>query len=264
MRLKNIKLLLLAVLLLGSAGCVCRPGVVEHPGTAAVSREELLSRIGERTRYWSSYQANVHIRGATAKGKFRLRAVILAQLPDLLRLEAFTPLGQTAGVLVFNPKGASLWIPSEQVVYQSKRAETLVKHFLGAPVPVETFGYSLVASLPPDLKVKELRPSQAGSGWTISTEESPGHLGFTWSLLSQPPAMKAVSVRQGPLDYTIGYEPATSLEPGQIPGEIRFVSSQWQMEVKVDQMKPGPEIRSGAFDLSAPAGIRRVRLSEAP
>ena len=86
---------------------------------------------------------------------------------------------------------------------------------------------------------------------------------FTWSLLSQPVAMKAVSVRQGPLDYTIGYEPAARLEFQQVPGEVRFISSQWHMEVRVDQMTPNPKIRSAAFDLPVPAGVRRVHLTEA-
>lgn len=261
MRFKNINLLLIPVLLLALAGCVCRPGVIERP--RAVSRDELLSKLAERTRYWSSYQANVHIKAQSAKGKFRLRAVILAQLPDRFRLEAFTPIGQTAGVLVFNPTGASLWIPSEQVLFTSDQPETLVKHFLGVPIPVETFGYSLAASIPPDLGVSEPRPAPVDSGWTITTADSRDDLRFTWSLLSQPVAMKAVSVRQGPLDYTIGYEPAARLEFQQVPGEVRFISSQWQMEVRVDQMTPNPEIRSAAFELTVPAGVRRVHLNEA-
>jgi hypothetical protein len=140
----------------------------------------------------------------------------------------------------------------------------LINHFLGIPVPAEIFGYGLTASIPRGVELSEPKPSTLDSGWTISTTGGTGgsdSLVSTWSLLSQPLAMKTVSVRQGTLDYTIGYEPAASLELRQTPGEIRFASSQWRLEIGVDQMMPNPEIRSGAFDLPVPAGIRRVRLT---
>jgi hypothetical protein len=257
MRFSHIHLSL-AVVLFVLTGCTSRPFVIERP--QPMSRTDLLAKLGARGLHWSSYQANVHIRAQSAKGKYRLRAVIVARLPGQFRLEAFTPMGQTAGILVFGSRGASLWIPSEQVIYSSDRAETLIEHFLGVPVPLETFGYSLAASMPPGFQPGDLDPVPLDAGWTLSSTDRAKGLSFTWYFLSRPPALKAVTVGEGPLRYTIDYEPATTLDPDQIPGEIRFVSPQWQMEIKIDQMKPSHDIQESAFNPAFPAGIRRVEL----
>jgi len=257
MRFSHIHLLLAAVII-ALTGCTSRPFVIER--AQPMSRTELLSKLGARGLHWSSYQANVHIKAQSPKGKYRLRAVIVARLPYQFRLEAFTPMGQTAGVLVFGPKGASLWIPSEQVIYSSDKAETLILHFLGVPVPLETFSYSLAASMPPGFQPGDLTPVPLDAGWTLSSTDRSGGLSFAWHFLSRPPALKAVTVGEGPLRYTIDFEPATNLDPDRIPAEIRFVSSQWQMEIKIDQMTASPDIQESVFNPALPAGIRRVEL----
>src|SRR5690348_6554702 len=115
----------LAVLLFATAcvGPKVRPpeGVVPRP--EALSSEEWNSRLASRAETWHRFQANLRIKAESPKGKASLRAIVVAVLPDRVRLEAFNPWGQTVALLLLDKGDSSLWVPSENVVYTARRAE---------------------------------------------------------------------------------------------------------------------------------------------
>lgn len=248
---------IVAVLVLWNGGCARRPEVVEKPGP--ISTAELLSKLRFRSDSWKNYQAKVQIKGENAKGKFRFRSVLVSQLPDLVRLEAYTIWGQTAGLLIMNRKDSKLWIPSEKVVYVTRDAENLARYFLGVPIPLQLFGYSLAASVPPD-QLDDWEIHRTDSGWSADSNLPAKGLNLVWQFLSQPPALHAINVKGWRSDYHILYKPAVNVGYQHTPDKIAFMSSDWQMEVEISQIKATAGEQPSLFEMTLPEGVRRVSL----
>lgn len=249
---------ILLVLTLFIGGCTIRPPIVERP--LAPLKEELLPKLLERAHYWQNYTAKLHINAESTKGKFRrVQTVVLATPPDLFRLEAFSLWGQTVGALVADEEGSSLLIPSEKVIFSADRAETLIEYFIGVPIPLETLLYSLVASVPPE-QLKEIEIEEQALNLVAHSRDARRSWQFTWHFLRQPLALRAVEVQEGPWSYRIAYDPPVALDSQQVPSKISFTSSQWQMEVKVNQIAASPDLKASSFRMSFPAGLRTVDL----
>lgn len=248
---------IVAILALWNSGCARHPEVVKKPGP--ISTAELLSKLRFRSDSWQDYQAKLQIKGESAKGKFRFRSVIVSQLPDLLRLEAYTIWGQTAGLLIMNKRDSRLWIPSEKVVYVARNAENLIKHFLGVPIPLQLFGYSLAASVPPD-QLDDWQIRRTTTGWSAESNLPARGLHLVWQILSQPPALHTINVKGWQSDYSILYRPAVNIDYANTPDKITFLSSQWQMEVDISQMKATRGEQPSLFEMPSLAGVRRVNL----
>jgi len=237
-------------------GCSPAKIRVEPPPTTF---EEGVDQIRTRTEYWQNFQARLRIRAESPRGRMRLNAVVLAQLPEKFRLEAFNVVGQTAGLLLITREGSSLYIPSEKVIFTAASAETLIEHFLGIPIQGDTFGYSLIAGAPPE-QLSGLRIYPAGSGWRGYSEAHFADRAFSWEFMPRTAALKTIGVRDGQWTYTIAYEPAVLLTPREAPKKIGFESSEWKLEVTVDEIQPSKELPDKVFVQSRPAGIREIDL----
>ncbi len=265
--------LLVAVL----SSCAPRSRVVELPPSAgAVSEKTLVDTLRSRIDHWKSYQANLRVRAEGSKGRYSFRTLVVADLPGRFRLEAYSPWGQAVGVLLFDSGTSSLWIPSEKVVYTAERAEALVEHFLGVPVSVEVLAYSVIAAIPPEF-LDGLDLEQACSGWVARAPFFPGErsaartgLGggaaagsqglLAWHFTSSPLFLDAVNVERGKWKYEIRYDPAVGLDFAKAPERIEFRSSEWRMEIGVEEIRQAPEPPESSFTLPVPAGARVIDL----
>jgi outer membrane biogenesis lipoprotein LolB len=257
-----IRGLLLAICCtLGVTACaVFRPAPQEAlpPGAG-----ELPALLLQRAAYWQSYQAQLTIRLQTPQGKFRVQATLLAKPPEWLRLEATNLGGQTIWVLTFNPQNATLWLPAEKVIYQAKRGETILNHFLGTPIPTEVFAYSFIGCIPPD---------QVGSARFRLTQERSKLVGrfqdrdfkwrFSWALLASPPALQGLKAEETPTEesYAIRFEPAIDLQPTSKPDKVLISSKQWQLEAIIKQMQKPEQLPPALFSLPPVPGTRVVNL----
>jgi outer membrane biogenesis lipoprotein LolB len=257
--LHPILILCLILSLFMQAGCAPRPTVVERR-PEAVSDADLLRALQARTDYWKQFQAKLHLSAeSSSKGKLRrIQTVALAALPDHFRLDAFTPMGQAAGAMVSNPGSSSLWIPSEGIAYQADRAETLIEHFIGVPVPLETLLYGLAACVPPS-QLEKLEVSQGKSGPVARYKDTAGSWQFTWQFVSQPLALQSVAVQEHGRSYEIRYDPPVGLNVQDSAKKITFTASQWRMEATVDQISKPLQLQSTVFQLPLPGGIRTVK-----
>jgi outer membrane lipoprotein-sorting protein len=202
------------------------------------------------------------VRVESPKGRYSLRAVLVAKLPDRIRLEAFNPFGQTVGVLLQDQGKSTLWIPSEKVVYTASKTENLTGHFLGVPIPPEIFGYSLVACIPPDyLQRLDVTADASGTTRAVAAQQK-RDLSLSWTLRSGPLAMESLDVRQGNRKYVVNYEPAADLVLVEAPRKISFTSADWQMEVTVNQVRNAPDLSDSVFNVTYPDGLKRVDLDE--
>lgn len=257
MRLRTFQLLFLFALTGMLTACASKPPVAIPP--TLLPQEDLIAKLRTRSELWQGYQAKVGVRGEGAKKTFSAQAFIVADPPRRLRFEAHK-LGQTAGVLVFNESRSALWNPSEQVVYHAASGESLVDHFLGAPIPPETFSRSLIAVMSKDqLDRMQILPEE--SGLLLHIKDPRSEMAFTWKLAAQSEAVESILVREGPRSYTVTYEPPVDLDPKSVPRKVKFESDQWKLEVKIDQLLPSQNPPDSTFTLTLPEGTRSVDLA---
>lgn len=257
MKCRSVAFWMVGMVLVFGWSCAKRPAPIETP--EAISTQELVARVKARSSFFRSYQAKLQIAGQSPKGSFRFQAALAANPPDAFRLEAFTNWGQTAGVFLVQKADARLWIPSEKVVYRAAHAEVLVQHFLGLSVPMEILGASLIGAVPGD-QLSSLQVHREHYGWRATSDFKALNSEVSWQFLAAPPALKAITVTGKGLGYDIGYEPQVELDMNSTPSRILFTSSQWQMEVKVSQMRINPDLPSAIFNIAFPQGTREVDL----
>lgn len=257
MKYRSVTFCFAAMVLVLGLSCAKHPGPIEKP--ESISTEELVTRLKARSSFFQAYQAKLQITGQSPKGSFRFQAAIAAKHPDALRLEAFTNWGQTAGVFLFYNNDSRLWIPSEKVVYRASHAEVLVRHFLGLSVPMEILSSSLIGSVPED-QLSALQVHREHYGWSATSKFKTVSSDASWQFLANPPALKAIKVTGKGFGYDIGYEPQVELDLNSTPSKVLFTSSQWQMEVKVSQMRINPELPPAIFKIAFPEGTREVNL----
>jgi outer membrane biogenesis lipoprotein LolB len=245
------------IFLLTLEGCARRLPLVEQP--QPVSFTEWLPALQERSQHWKNYQAKVHLKTQTSDKKVNLNGIILARLPDQFRMEVFR-LGQTVGVLTLSHGLASLFVPSEKTVYTADRSERLIDHFMGIALPLDTLGYSLSASLPPN-QLAGLQLVRHDSGWTGYARPSPEGWSYAWQFLSAPQEMVSVSVTRDTQDYTIHYDPPVGLVADQAPQKVIFTSSQWQIELTVEAITALPILQDSVFSTDFAGEFRYVDLS---
>jgi outer membrane biogenesis lipoprotein LolB len=229
------------------------------PPPQTASFDESVHKLGARSDHWRGYQAKLRIRADGTKGKMRFQAIVLANLPDQLRLEAFSLVGQTVALFTMNNAKPALWIPSEKMIFTAERPETLIEHFFGIPLPAGVFAYNLAAVVPPG-QIDKLHPRQDASGWKAESASDGTGTSWRWEFTAQPPALKSVAVKDGPWECRITYDPAVGLEPGDVPQKIRLESAQWRMDITVEQIVPASAFEASAFTPPVQSGIRTVDL----
>ena len=244
----------IALLLLITAGCPRPPGPIERPPAAPFD----LSKLKERSGFWRDYQSKFRLRVDSQTTKFSSRAIIFVKGRDCLRFETFTPFGQTAALYVFNETGPELLIPSQKVIFTARRAETLVHEFLGVTLPADLFHFVLAALVPPE-QLDHIE-SRLDAGVRRLVWNRDGSY-FEWQVRgSASPALEGAFIRSTGFEGRVTYDPPVPLTQEAVPEKIRISSSEWNMEVKVEELKPTSQFQPSAFTMPNLPGIRKVDL----
>ncbi len=257
MKVYRSKLLVLGIFLLALSACA---GPAARRGIAPGWSETQRSKIQERSDFWRSYQATLHVTAETEKGRVqRLKTLVLAVPPDRFRMEAMSPFGSTVALLLVEPSGASLWVPSEQALLTAEHAELLLKQAIGIPLPVAPFAYCLAAAIPPD-QLKGAVVGQQEEGFVLQTEEPRHGWSFSWHFVNGSLALKKLTVRGAEREYSITYDPPVDAEVTAVPKRISVATAEGQIDVKVDQIKSAPSLQEAAFQVTLPSSVRRIDL----
>lgn len=257
MNTSRIRLMALLIAVLVLTACTGQRAKV---GLLTGWSETQQAKLQQRSEFWRSYQATLHVTAETEKGRVqRLKTLVLAVPPDRFRLEAMSPFGSTVALLLVEPSGASLWVPSEQALLTAERAEVLMQQAIGIPLPVETFSYCLAAAVPPD-QLKEAVAEKRDGGFVLEAKDPRHGWQFAWQFTDGPLALKQLSVRGGEREYAITYDPPVDIEVGAVPNRIRVATAEGQIDVKVDQIKSAPSLQEAAFRVTFPESVRRIDL----
>jgi len=245
--------LLLFVLI--SAGCA-RPFVpAEKPDIQPADIEKLK----ERSTFWRDYQAKFRLRVESKTSKFSSRAIILVDGRNFVRFETFTSLGQTAALYVSNETGPALLIPSEKVSFTAQRPETLINEFLGVSLPADIFRYALTASVPPEL-LDNIESRFESGAWHLISHS--GNSYFEWQIAAGSQFVRGFTVRSAEFDGRVSYDPPVSISKEAVPGKIRISSSEWNMEIDLQELKPTHEFKPSAFYMPEMSNIKKVDLDK--
>ncbi|MGA2400857.1 MAG: lipoprotein insertase outer membrane protein LolB [Syntrophobacteraceae bacterium] len=213
----------------------------------------------ERSDFWSDYQCKFRLRVDSKTSKFSSRAIVFIKGRDFVRFETFTPFGQTAALYVSNEIGPSLLIPSEKVIFTAQRPETLVREFLGVTLPVEVFRYALTASVPPR-RLDHIESRSDAGVWRLISKDEGNY--FEWQITAGSPALKGAFFRSAEFEGRVSYDPPVALAKEAVPDKIRISSSEWNMEILIEELKPVSQFQPSAFYMPNLPDARKVDLDK--
>ena len=254
---RSFVLLCLLILMVISAGCAHPTGNLPAVSGKPPAPSLEIAKLKERSDFWRDYQCKFRLRVDSKTSKFSSRAIVFAGGRNFVRFETFTPLGQTVALYVFNETGPALLIPSEKVIFTAQRPETLVRQFMGVSLPVDLFRYALTASVPAEQFEHIKSRSEAGGLGLISN--SGGNF-FEWRVNAVSLDLEAILVRSAEFEGRVSYDPPVGLTKEAVPEKIRITSSEWNMEIVVEELKPAPSFQPSIFYLPSLPDVRRVDL----
>jgi hypothetical protein len=216
------------------------------------------SKLKERSDFWSNYQSKFRLRVDSQTAKFSSRAIIFVEGRDFVRFETFTPFGQTAALYIFNKTGPALLIPSQKVIFTARRPETLVHEFLGVTLPVDVFRFVLAASVPPE-QIDYIESRLDAGVWRLIWNGEGSY--FEWQISAgSSPALQGVFVRSAGFEGRVTYDPPVAISKEAVPDKIKISSSEWNMEVLVEELKPASQFQPSTFYLPDLPDMRKVDL----
>jgi len=217
------------------------------------------AKLKEKSDFWRDFQAKFRLRVDSQTAKFSSRAIIFVRGRDFIRFETFTPLGQTAALYVFNKTGPALLIPSQKVIFAAQHPETLVREFLGVTLPVDIFRSILTASVPPE-QIDRIESRFDAGAWRLISNDGVSY--FEWQISSGSPALQEVFVHSAGFEGRVSYEPPVALSKDAVPDKIRISSSEWTMEIVVEELKPTSQYQPAIFYMPDLPDVRKVDLDK--
>ncbi len=251
MKSKHVIFVLLLAFLL-PAGCARQPAVRQAVPTPVKSEQ-----LEERTTNWRHYQTKFRFKIDNKNTKLNARAVVLIGGQNLVRFETFGPLGQTAALYIANDSGPALFIPSEKLIFRARQPETLIRHFLGITLPFGVFRYGLAASIPPE-QYKNLQSLSEGGILHLISQLGQNY--FDWQFLPEGPSLSGVFIRSEGFEGRISYDPPVITDNQAIPRNIRIYSSEWNMEITIEEMNASPEFNPAVFSMPILPNVRVADL----
>jgi hypothetical protein len=242
------------LLLLVTAGCPRPPGLVERPPITPFET----AKLKVRSDFWRNYQSKFRLRVDSQTTKFSCRAIISVEGPDFIRFETFTPIGQTAALYVFNKTGPALLVPSQKVIFTAGRQETLVREFLGVTLPADVFRFVLAAAIPPE-QIDRIESRFDAGAWRLICNGDGSY--FEWHISAgASPALQGAFIRSSGFEGRVVYDPPVAVLQEAVPEKIRISSSDWNMEILVEELKPVSQFQPSVFNMPSVPGMREVDL----
>ena len=248
----------LLLLLVISAGCARPPDFPVSERPAARSFE--IAKLKERSDFWRDYQCKFRLRVDSKTSKFSSRAIVFVKGRDFVRFETFTPFGQTAALYVSNETGPALLIPSEKVIFTAQRPETLVREFLGVTPAGRSLSLRAYRFGPcPSSSTISKAGSDAGAWRLISNSEGSY---FEWQITAGSPALKGHSFAAPSSRAGFPMIRLLRLSKEAVPDKIRISSSEWNMEIIIEELKPASQFQPSAFYMPNLPDVRKVDLDK--
>jgi len=243
--------LVLAILVLVLSNCQSLPPpppVVSPPGPDSLWGQ----RLQDRALEWQRSQVLYRVSITSPSGKASARALVTAQLPDRVRIEAGSIWGQTYGVLTREPGQARLWLGAENKFYLAEDSELMLERLLGIPIPAEALIQLLLACA--DTGLASAPPVLPGAAAV------PGH----WQPQVEAGALVGISAEYRGERYLVSYEPALSLSDTGAPRRIRLETRDWRLQAEVLTARHLDEIDPNLFQLAPPAGAETTLIRARP
>lgn len=227
------------------------------------SSEEWVAALRSRSQYWHQFQATANISCESPQKRINLEALIVAKVPNQLRLEAFR-FGQTAGVLTLDQSQSSLFVPSEKTLYTADQSSRMTEHLFGFSMPLEPFAYCLTATVPA-AQLVNFYIIHRDTRWQAASQDHTRGWNLIWEFLARPPALSTVTLNGETFPFMIGYDPPVRMDiEKEHPDKLVFQSGQWRVTVQIRELKPLALISEDAFQMNVSGGIRQVNLNELP
>jgi hypothetical protein len=94
--------------------------------------------------------------------------------------------------------------------------------------------------------------------WRLISSGEGGY--FEWQITAGSPALKGLFVRSAEFEGRVSYDPPVQISKEAVPDKIRISSSEWNMEIIIEELRPVSQFEPAAFYLPNLPNVRKVDL----
>ena len=224
----------------------------------------VIAQLQEQSQGLQSMALSARFDVKTAQDRYRLRQVVSAARPDRLRIDTFSPLGETLSTLILNgPDIDLLDLKAGRWFHGAANAKTLGE-MISIPIPPDTLIPLLLGGVPSEVLGAGAQWSEDGQIYVVTIQKPT----LTWTLEYPKTSLALVKSKVVALDtgvvHTVWLEEFEDVGHGlDLPKRIRVTASDQDQEIqlRVDDREINGTLDATLFVLQPRAGLVREEWS---
>jgi len=239
----------LLALLLGACA-VPRPA----PVVPTADRDQLVGRLQQLARAYSSLRGLAKVRLATGEGVRTSSQVLIAERPDRFRVEVLAMFGTPLAILASDGSLFSAYLPGRSEFYRGPASADNLRRFIRLPLAARDL-VGLLLYQPPLLENRD--------SWAVTTPQGPQLILENASGAHQEiefdSGLRVVASRyfdaEGTLQLSARYDQFASESGFPSRMQLQLPGEELTAEIEFSELEINAAIDAGLFRLAPPAGL---------
>ena len=241
MKKKFISVLIMLLL----TGCAARPEIL--------SPEALLAAL-KSPSVPSALKGTGEFRFRGPEGLGALRFAFLVAAPDRLKVQALSPLGNLAFLLVQNQEKLRIYVPMEHAWFENGEARSLLGRYLPPEITTPNLVYFLSGRIPASIWGGEpVSPSPAGRTLKLKLPGSGGGAEAEYSRRNLQLQTLKVFTSEGKISYQVRFKNYRASAEFLLPTRIEFVipgpEGETSFRIDLRELEINPELAEDSFQI---------------
>jgi hypothetical protein len=246
-------------------GCSVRPaaGPAPAPVGALPSADAIFAALAARRSAVHSLRAWARLSYASPEESRRVKQLLVAERPDRLRMELFSPFGAVF-VLATADGALAAYARDEATVYRGAASPANLERYTQVDLPVDTAVDLLLGTPPLDEAAGGV--VSADDGAVKLWQEGRGGTVATWFTTALEPVRYERHAVDGRVLLRTSFADYAPVDGLRIPMQlgIELPPSQRRIDIALSEPEVNPLLPEAVFALQTPAGSREVDLDRDP
>jgi len=244
-------------------GCATRPATRPQAGFAGPlpTAVQLVAAVDARRAQVRALRAWARLRYTAPEESQSAKQLLVAERPDRLRLELFSPFGAVF-VLTAADGALSAWDRGEKVVYRGAASAANLRRYTQMDLAVPT-AVDLLLGTPP-LPAGDGQVSADGAAIRLWQDDDAG-VTATWFNAAFEPLRYERHARDGRVLLRVTFDGWAPAGGARLPMQlgIELPPTQRRIEIALTEPEVNPPLAAAAFALATPDGSREIGLDGA-
>ncbi|MDD5223507.1 MAG: DUF4292 domain-containing protein [bacterium] len=236
------------LIMLSLAGCAARPELSSPEALLAALKSPSVPSVLKGT-------GEFRFRGPEGLGALRFAFLLAA--PDRLKVQALSPLGNLAFLLVQDREKLQIYVPQEHSRFEDGEARSLLEQYLPPEITTPNLVYFLSGRIPDSIWGKEpVSPTPAGRVLKLKFQDGGAGAEAEYSRRNLQLKTLKVFTGEGKISYLARFKNYRTSAGFLLPTRIEFVlpgpGGESSFRIDLLDLEINPELAEDSFQIPAP------------